>query len=171
LVSDELQGVRANGIANKDSIEWYKCDRSTVTDLIDGIAVAKGIKIHRKSWEGSLDLRYQKGEYEPYGEFAMELFKRRFVGLPKFDGESLVVASVNGILETITADEAEVLRVYFGLEDGCRKSIEETAQILNVHKRMVQEFKGRAMRKCKHPSRSEGLRDLFDDLFAHVSVR
>ena len=67
---------------------------------------------------------------------------------------------VNEVLETLTAREAEVLRLRFGLRDGTPHTLEDVGKEFNVTRERIRQIEAKALRKLIHPSRSKHLKDL-----------
>jgi RNA polymerase primary sigma factor len=69
-------------------------------------------------------------------------------------------SKVNEVLETLTAREAEVLRLRFGLRDGTPHTLEDVGKEFNVTRERIRQIEAKALRKLRHPSRSKHLKDL-----------
>ena len=63
------------------------------------------------------------------------------------------------ILATLTAREAEVLRMRFGLRDEMPRSLEEVGKEFKVTRERVRQIEAKALRKLRHPSRSKHIKD------------
>ena len=66
------------------------------------------------------------------------------------------------VLETLTTREAKVLRLRFGLDDGCQRTLEEVGKEFHVTRERIRQIEAKALRKLRHPSRSKKLRDYMD---------
>ena len=64
------------------------------------------------------------------------------------------------MLETLEKREAQVLRMHFGLEGGDPMTLQEIGRRFRLTKERVRQIKERALRKLRHPRRSERLIDL-----------
>lgn len=71
----------------------------------------------------------------------------------------LLKEQLKDVLETLTAREARVLRLRFGLEDGRARTLEEVGKEFNVTRERIRQIEAKALRKLRHPSRSKKLKD------------
>lgn len=66
------------------------------------------------------------------------------------------------ILETLTPREAKVLRMRFGIEMNTDHTLEEVGKQFDVTRERIRQIEAKALRKLRHPSRSEKLRSFID---------
>ena len=66
------------------------------------------------------------------------------------------------VLNTLTAREAKVLRLRYGLDDGKARTLEEVGKEFNVTRERIRQIEAKALRKLKHPSRSKKLKDFLE---------
>lgn len=80
------------------------------------------------------------------------------------DAASLVLLKeqINQVLSTLTPREEAVLRLRFGLEDGRSRTLEEVGQRFNVTRERIRQIEAKALRKLRHPNRSNKVRDYLD---------
>ena len=71
--------------------------------------------------------------------------------------ESLKI-EVNHALSTLTPREAEVIRLYFGLEREHSLTLEEIGYRFNLTRERIRQIKEKAIRRLSHTSRSRALR-------------
>ncbi|NQW30706.1 MAG: sigma-70 family RNA polymerase sigma factor [Ignavibacteria bacterium] len=71
--------------------------------------------------------------------------------------ESLRV-EVQQVLNTLSEREAEVIRLYFGLNDQQALTLEEIGEMFNLTRERVRQIKEKAIRRLRHASRSKSLR-------------
>lgn len=76
--------------------------------------------------------------------------------------ESLRMAT-NEVLEGLTPREAKVLRMRFGIDMNTDHTLEEVGKQFDVTRERIRQIEAKALRKLRHPSRSETLRSFLDD--------
>ncbi len=67
-----------------------------------------------------------------------------------------------GILDSLTPREAKVLRMRFGIEMNTDHTLEEVGKQFDVTRERIRQIEAKALRKLRHPSRSERLRSFLD---------
>lgn len=67
------------------------------------------------------------------------------------------------ILETLTPREAKVLRMRFGIEMNTDHTLEEVGKQFDVTRERIRQIEAKALRKLRHPSRSEKLRSFLEN--------
>jgi len=80
--------------------------------------------------------------------------------------DAAVFASLRGVtkdvLDTLTPREAKVLRMRFGIEMNTDHTLEEVGKQFDVTRERIRQIEAKALRKLRHPSRSERLRSFLD---------
>ncbi|MGE0098458.1 MAG: RNA polymerase sigma factor RpoD [Hydrogenophaga sp.] len=71
---------------------------------------------------------------------------------------------VKEILDSLTPREAKVLRMRFGIEMSTDHTLEEVGKQFDVTRERIRQIESKAVRKLKHPSRSDKLRSFIDTL-------
>lgn len=66
------------------------------------------------------------------------------------------------ILSTLTPREAKVLRMRFGIEMNTDHTLEEVGKQFDVTRERIRQIEAKALRKLRHPSRSERLRSFLE---------
>ncbi|KJZ17025.1 MULTISPECIES: RNA polymerase sigma factor RpoD [unclassified Halomonas] len=77
-------------------------------------------------------------------------------------GEGLVEATRN-VLGGLTAREAKVLRMRFGIDMNTDHTLEEVGKQFDVTRERIRQIEAKALRKLRHPTRSEPLRSFLDE--------
>ena len=67
------------------------------------------------------------------------------------------------ILAGLTAREAKVLRMRFGIDMNTDHTLEEVGKQFDVTRERIRQIEAKALRKLRHPSRSEKLRTYIDE--------
>jgi RNA polymerase primary sigma factor len=70
--------------------------------------------------------------------------------------------ATQGVLESLTAREAKVLRMRFGIDMNTDHTLEEVGKQFDVTRERIRQIEAKALRKLRHPSRSEPLRSFLD---------
>ena len=71
--------------------------------------------------------------------------------------------STIGILESLTPREAKVLRMRFGIHMNTDHTLEEVGKQFDVTRERIRQIEAKALRKLRHPSRSEKLKSFLND--------
>ncbi|MEW6353123.1 MAG: RNA polymerase sigma factor RpoD [Pseudomonadota bacterium] len=66
------------------------------------------------------------------------------------------------VLEGLTQREAKVLRMRFGIDMNTDHTLEEVGKQFDVTRERIRQIEAKALRKLRHPSRSEQLRSFLD---------
>ncbi|RBP83074.1 RNA polymerase sigma factor RpoD [Marinomonas rhizomae] len=71
--------------------------------------------------------------------------------------------STTTVLAGLTAREAKVLRMRFGIDMNTDHTLEEVGKQFDVTRERIRQIEAKALRKLRHPSRSEHLRSFLDE--------
>jgi RNA polymerase primary sigma factor len=71
--------------------------------------------------------------------------------------------TTEGVLASLTPREAKVLRMRFGIGMNTDHTLEEVGKQFDVTRERIRQIEAKALRKLRHPSRSEQLRSFLDD--------
>ncbi|MDY6942171.1 MAG: RNA polymerase sigma factor RpoD [Pseudomonadota bacterium] len=71
--------------------------------------------------------------------------------------------ATHNMLATLTPREAKVLRMRFGIEMNTDHTLEEVGKQFDVTRERIRQIEAKALRKLRHPSRSESLRSFLDE--------
>ncbi|HYM48093.1 MAG TPA: RNA polymerase sigma factor RpoD [Burkholderiaceae bacterium] len=66
------------------------------------------------------------------------------------------------VLDSLTPREAKVLRMRFGIEMSTDHTLEEVGKQFDVTRERIRQIEAKALRKLRHPSRSERLKSFLD---------
>ncbi|HUL93855.1 MAG TPA: RNA polymerase sigma factor RpoD [Burkholderiales bacterium] len=67
------------------------------------------------------------------------------------------------VLDSLTPREAKVLRMRFGIEMNTDHTLEEVGKQFDVTRERIRQIEAKALRKLRHPSRSERLKSFLDN--------
>ena len=71
--------------------------------------------------------------------------------------------STREVLSGLTAREAKVLRMRFGIDMNTDHTLEEVGKQFDVTRERIRQIEAKALRKLRHPSRSDHLRSFLDE--------
>src|SRR3989344_4188297 len=74
----------------------------------------------------------------------------------------LLKEQLNSVLATLSDRERRVLEERFGLRDGKPKTLEEVGRMFAVTRERIRQIEAKALRKLRHPSRGNKLRDYLE---------
>jgi RNA polymerase primary sigma factor len=66
------------------------------------------------------------------------------------------------VLKSLTPREERVLRLRFGIGDGCDHTLEEVGQQFDVTRERIRQIEAKALRKLRHPTRSKKLKSFME---------
>ena len=72
---------------------------------------------------------------------------------------TLLQKQLRAVLATLSAREAGVVSLRFGLTDGQPKTLEQIGKVYGVTRERIRQIEARTMSKLRHPSRADALRD------------
>ncbi len=73
-----------------------------------------------------------------------------------------LIETVRNVLAGLTPREAKVLRMRFGIDMNTDHTLEEVGKQFDVTRERIRQIEAKALRKLRHPSRSETLRSFLD---------
>ncbi len=71
--------------------------------------------------------------------------------------------AMQNVLSSLTAREAKVLRMRFGIDMNTDHTLEEVGKQFDVTRERIRQIEAKALRKLRHPSRSDALRSFLED--------
>jgi RNA polymerase primary sigma factor len=75
---------------------------------------------------------------------------------------STLNAQIGDVLYTLSDREKEVIKLRFGLGDGYQRTLEEVGSVFNVTRERVRQIEAKALKKLRHPIRSQKLRGFLE---------
>lgn len=102
----------------------------------------------------SLDRPVGESEDSSFGEFIEDDGTER---PDKAASHELLRQRIEALLKTLTYREREIIRLRYGLGDGCTYTLEEVGRIFKVTRERVRQIEAKAVRKLQHPVRSQQL--------------
>ena len=89
--------------------------------------------------------------------------------------DSATMTSLKGatkdVLAGLTPREAKVLRMRFGIDMNTDHTLEEVGKQFDVTRERIRQIEAKALRKLRHPSRSETLRSFLDELSQRLKAK
>lgn len=76
--------------------------------------------------------------------------------------EKLASYALSDALTTLKPQEEKALKLRYGIEDNQPRTLEETAREFNLTRERIRQIEAKALRKLRHPSRSERLRPFLE---------
>jgi RNA polymerase primary sigma factor len=76
---------------------------------------------------------------------------------------SILTDQILEILDTLSEKERKILEMRHGLIDGTYHTLEEVGAEFGVTRERIRQIEAKALRKLRHPSRSEQLRSFLDE--------
>ena len=93
-----------------------------------------------------------------------ELIEDITIALPVEEAtKNNLTESTRGVLSSLTAREAKVLRMRFGIDMNTDHTLEEVGKQFDVTRERIRQIEAKALRKLRHPTRSEHLRSFIDE--------
>ena len=77
--------------------------------------------------------------------------------------EEGLMEATKDVLAGLTAREAKVLRMRFGIDMNTDHTLEEVGKQFDVTRERIRQIEAKALRKLRHPTRSDYLRSFLDD--------
>ena len=75
---------------------------------------------------------------------------------------TLLQGQLQSVLATLSAREAGIVRLRFGLTDGQPRTLDQIGHIYGITRERIRQIETKTMAKLRHPSRSQPLRDYLD---------
>lgn len=94
-----------------------------------------------------------------FGDFIED---KRAISPANATAYTMLKEQMEDVLGTLTERENKVLRLRFGIGDGCPRTLEEVGNIFNVTRERVRQIEAKALRKLRHPIRSRRLKNFLE---------
>lgn len=107
----------------------------------------------------SLEMPVGEEEDSQLGDFIEDKDSKSPVNEAAF---TMLKERVEDVLTTLTEREAKVIRLRFGIGDGYPRTLEEVGAEFQVTRERVRQIEAKALRKLRHPVRSQQLRGFLD---------
>ena len=88
-----------------------------------------------------------------------------------FDKEENRKNYIRDVLHTLTKREETVLRMYFGIDEERRSTLEEIGGDFDLTGNTIKRYKNKGIRKIKHPTRSSILTSHIDKDLMERSIK
>jgi RNA polymerase primary sigma factor len=126
------------------------------------IAREMGLKPRRVRWMLKIS-RFPLSLEKPVGEDEQselgQMIEDNSVPAPEqVSGQRLLREEIERVLDTLTAREARILRLRFGLHDGHSYTLEEVGRKFGLTRERIRQIERKALQRLRHPSRSRQLR-------------
>ncbi len=92
-----------------------------------------------------------------------------FIGDPRVESPArqaalaIIKDRFSEVLHSLSRREEKIIRLRFGLNDGCPKTLEEVGRMFNITRERVRQIEAKALKKLRHPVRIRRL-DLYKGL-------
>ena len=73
--------------------------------------------------------------------------------------QSMLREKIDEVLGTLTAREARILRLRFGLDSGVPFTLEEVGEKFGLTRERIRQIEGKALRRLRHPRRARQLKE------------
>ena len=133
--------------------------KPTFEELADamGITVEKLMMIKRVSQKTkSLEDPVGEEDDSSYGDFVPD---NENPNPEEYTANEALKREINTLLSNLSDREERVIKLRFGLIDGRTKTLEEVGKEFGVTRERIRQIEAKALRKLRHPSRSNKLRD------------
>ncbi len=135
---------------------------------MDELSRAVGLSVEEterimKTWRHpiSLDIPIGETENSSFGDFLEDDSEHT---PPDSAMHGILKDKLNGVLNTLTYREREIIRLRYGLGDGYSYTLEETGRIFKVTRERIRQIEAKALLKLQKHTRSNHLRGFIENL-------
>jgi len=127
------------------------------------IADEMGLKPRRVRWmlevaRQPVSLQEPAGE-EKNSELGSFIEDEEMPSPPEAAEQTLLRTTLEELLTTLSPREARILRLRFGLHDGCSYTLEEIGEKFGLTRERIRQIEKEALQRLRHPGRSRCLKD------------
>ncbi len=79
-----------------------------------------------------------------------------------FATQSILRIKIEEALDNLSQRERDVLRMRFGLDDGCSRTLEEVGRHFHVTRERIRQIEGKALKKLRNPKRDSRLKEYLE---------
>jgi len=112
----------------------------------------------------SMEMPIGDDEDSHLGDFIEDKNIKNFKAPLDIATSSGLKSATHEILESLTEREAKVLQMRFGIGMNTDHTLEEVGKQFDVTRERIRQIEAKALRKLRHPSRSDHLRSFLDNL-------
>ncbi|MBP5342678.1 sigma-70 family RNA polymerase sigma factor [bacterium] len=125
---------------------------ATMDITVDKLMMIKRVSQKTKSLEDPVG----EEDDSSYGDFVPDEVNPN---PEEYTANEALKRELNALLNNLSDREERVIKLRFGLIDGRTKTLEEVGKEFGVTRERIRQIEAKAIRKLKHPSRSNKLRD------------
>ena len=155
-VDQIFEARKLMNLQNNYSYEYFtqkkkNISENEITEEMEGEQYENGV-YYDEDRQGALAEYINHSEINPTSQGEYVLFRE----------------AINNVLSTLTDREEQVLRLRFGLDDEEPKLLEEIGNVFNVTKERIRQIEAKALRKLRHPNRSNKIKEFLESDFSNV---
>ncbi|MCP4631530.1 MAG: sigma-70 family RNA polymerase sigma factor [candidate division Zixibacteria bacterium] len=172
-IADQSRTVRVPVYMNSVAQKVFKETQNLIQETghqpsVEEISDKTGYSIDKvkhalrsSSREVSLDGFYYRDESKTILDFVEDPKSAELIGKTSF---LHLQDKLEQVLSTLSARETQVIKLRYGMVDGLPRTLEEIGLIFNLTRERIRQIEAKALKKLRHKSRSEILRDCVEML-------